>query len=110
MLNQSNKEFENYGPTLSEFDHQTNYKVIQTYCVCGAINTNADYIWIAKIKGIDYYTPNNEDWGSIVAMSHSEQLAADTHFYEMDDMEYRDSEYAFVVDGSQLIPIFQLEK
>jgi hypothetical protein len=63
---------------------------------------SADYYKVDSIDGIDFYTPNDEDWGSIVAISHEHKLAHDTSFYEMDDMAspapYDD--YAMVVvDG-----------
>ena len=63
---------------------------------------SADYYKIDSIDGIDFYTPNDEDWGSIVAISHADELAHNTSFYEMDDMAspapYND--YAMVVvDG-----------
>lgn len=48
---------------------------------------SGDWLLIAKIDGIDYYTPNDEDWGGILAISEEHKLAHQTDFYEMDDME-----------------------
>ena len=47
---------------------------------------SADYYKVDSIDGVDFYTPNDEDWGAIVAISHEHKLAHDTSFYEMDDM------------------------
>jgi len=63
---------------------------------------SADYYLVDTIDGIEFYTPNDEMWGGIVAIDHTNKLAHDTSFYEMDDMAspapYDD--YAMVVvDG-----------
>lgn len=63
---------------------------------------SADYYQVDSIDGIDFYTPNDETWGGIIAVSNEHKLAHYTTFYEMDDMAspapYDD--YAMVVvDG-----------
>ena len=47
---------------------------------------SADFYKVDSIDGIDFYTPNDETWGGVVAVSHEHGLAHDTSFYEMDDM------------------------
>lgn len=72
---------------------------------------SADYYRVATISGIDYYTPNDEDWGAIIAVSVADQLAHDTGFFEMDDMEapapYDD--YVQVVSNGSLMCKFEAE-
>ena len=65
---------------------------------------STDYFLVDHIDGIDYYSPNDEDWGDIIAMCHEHQLAVFTTFYEMDDMASPDSGYNFVVVGNSLQP------
>lgn len=69
---------------------------------------NADYYNVGSIDGIEYYTPNDETWGAIIAISHKDKLALWTSFYEMDDMEYPDSDYAMVVVGGKMGCRFQM--
>lgn len=70
---------------------------------------SADYYQVGEIDGIKYYTPNDETWGGIVAISHENKLAIDTMFYEMDDMEYPGSDYAMVVVDGVMGCRFQLD-
>lgn len=63
---------------------------------------SADYYKVDSIDGVDFYTPNDEDWGAIVAISHEAKLAHDTSFYEMDDMASEapyDDYKMVIVDG-----------
>lgn len=88
--------------TITVTNHESQaalYKELQGYSFTDEL-THADFFKVGEIDGILYYAPNNEDWGSIIAVSHEHQLARDTMFYEMDDMEYPDSDYKHVVvDG-----------
>ena len=68
----------------------------------------ADYYLVDTIKGIEYYTPNDEDWGAIVAVCHVHKLAQDTGFFEMDDMEGEDSDYAFSVHNNELVSAYEI--
>lgn len=67
-----------------------------------------DYIWINSLNGVAYYAPNDEEWGEIIAVSHTDKLAAYTNFYDMTDMEYPESEYAMVKHQGQLIHKFEV--
>ena len=62
---------------------------------------SADYYHVGNVDGVDFYTPNDEDWGAIVAISHEHNLAHDTSFYEMDDMGNPDYDdyHMVIVDG-----------
>ena len=66
-----------------------------------------DYIKVGDIGGMEYYCPNDEDWGCVIALDHEHKLATDTGFFEMDDMEYPDSDYAIVYSDGQLMPRFE---
>ncbi len=103
---------ETEGPTWGD-DHAMNYKKFITdgYTYGPWRNdddemNNFDYYFMATIHGMDYYTPNNEDWGAIIVIDHAGKIATYTGFYEMDDMEYKDSDYAFVRCGGKMIPRF----
>lgn len=56
-----------------------------------------DYFKVDTVLGTDYYSPNDEEWGAIVAVSHEHKLALYTGFYEMDDMEDPARGYSMVV-------------
>ena len=63
---------------------------------------SADYYLMDRIDDIYYYTPNDEDWGGIIAISHTHKLAHNTWFNEMDDMRSPapyDDYRMVVVDG-----------
>jgi hypothetical protein len=66
-----------------------------------------DYYYMGTIKGVEYYTPNDEDWMFIIALDHKNKLAADTGFLEMDDFEHQDSDYVFVCHNGELMCEFQ---
>ena len=65
-------------------------------------NTGCDYFTVGEVQGIEYYAPNDESWGSIVAIDHSHQVAALTGFYDMFDMTDPDVDYAMRYDGEKL--------
>ena len=62
-----------------------------------------DYFKVAEINNILYYSPNDEELGGIVAISHEHKLAYGTGFYEMDDMEDLDSDYNQVVHEGRIV-------
>ncbi len=68
---------------------------------------SCDYFKVGKVNGILYYSPNDESWGAIIAVDHKNKLAINTGFYEMDDMEYIDSDYAQVCHNGKLMCIFE---
>ena len=63
---------------------------------------SADYYLIAEIEGVKFYTPNDEDWGAIIAISHEHKLAHYTSFYEMDDMSNIGGGYEMIVHDGQM--------
>jgi hypothetical protein len=71
------------------------------------LEQGTDYFLVGDIGDIQYYSPNDEDWGAIIAVSDKHQLAIDTGFYEMDDMEDEDSDYAIVFHGGILCCRFE---
>lgn len=81
--------------------------LIKDYNLTNDLVSGTDYFKVDTIKGIEYYAPNDEDWGCIIAVSHEHKVAIDTGFYEMDDMEYKDSDYAQVVQDGQLMCEFE---
>ena len=104
---------EHEGPTWTD-DHHANWLALKDYTMGpwrdGDGNMNGfDYYEMAEINGLEYFTPNNEDWGAIIVVDNWNKLAAYTHFYEMDDMEYPGSDYAFVTYGNKLMPKFETE-
>ena len=72
------------------------------YKLTDKLERGCDYFKLTSINGVDYYDPNNEEWGAIVALSHEHKLALYTGFYEMDDMGNPDSGYAMVVHKGML--------
>ena len=68
-----------------------------------------EYFLTGEVDGILYYMPNDEDWGCVIAVDHKHHLACDTGFYEMDDIEMPDSDYAltFHPGGGVLVCRFE---
>lgn len=100
------KRNENHGPILSETDHAANYEHMKLYSKADEVASN-DYILCGTVKGVTYWTPNDEDWGTIIAIDETNELAADTGFYEMDDIEATHGEYAFVASNGKLVCGFE---
>lgn len=83
-------------------DQQGLYGTMKTYCLTNDLIRITDYSKLDTIENITYWSPNDEHWGSIIAIDDTNKLAIDTGFYEMDDMDYLDSEYSIVFNGSIL--------
>lgn len=88
---------------------QQRYQKMMSFILTDTCEHGCDYFKIAEINNILYYTPNDETLSSIIAISHDHQLAAATGFYDMDDMECEDSEYAQIVHNDQLKCQFETE-
>ena len=74
------------------------YEVLtKLYNLTDELVRGCDYFKVATVLDTDYYDPNNEEWGAIVAVSHEHKLALYTGFYEMDDMEDPRRGYSMVV-------------
>jgi hypothetical protein len=73
----------------------------------GLFHQVVGYDVLATIDDIEY-VHSGDDEHTIIALSRKHQLAADTTFYEMDDMEYPGSDYAFIVNDGALIPRHEL--
>ena len=82
--------------------------LIADYNLTKELDRFTDYFQVDEIEGIIYYTPNDEDWGAIIAVDHTNKLAIDTGFYEMDDMAANDSDYAQVCSEGQLMCRFEV--
>jgi hypothetical protein len=95
------------GPDFGD-DQAVNYANLMGLYSISDSPTSADYFLVADQHGVSYYAPNDEDWGTIIAVSHSLKVACDSTFYEMSDMlDYgwnsKRSEYAFVPHEGKLI-------
>ena len=91
-------------------DQQSLYKLMKTYGLTNDLIMGTDYFLVGTIENITYWSPNDEDWGAIIAMDASNKLALNTHFYEMDDMGYPDSDYSIVFDDGILKSKFEVNK
>lgn len=78
------------------------YSTMQDYIA------DRDYIHIDQYKDIDFYTPNDEDWGGIIAVDHKNELVMATSFFEMDDM-IPPSDYEIIYNNGELKFKFQTE-
>ena len=85
------------------------YTEMQSLNLTDELEKETDYFLVDEIDGIKYYSPNDEDLGAIIAVSYEHQLAIYTGFYEMDDMEVEDSDYAIVFHGGTLCCRFEAE-
>lgn len=65
-----------------------------------------DYLHVMERDGLSYYIPN-DDCRMVMVADHKNNLMENTTFFEMDDMEPDDSEYAFVNKDGVLIPIYE---
>jgi hypothetical protein len=70
-----------------------------------------DYFKVATIEDIEYYSPNDEGLGCIVAIDRKAKLLIATEFFEMDDMEtcphWGLSEYRIVNVNGKLMCDFE---
>jgi hypothetical protein len=85
------------------------FQDLSNYTLTEDVVSGTDYILVDTINDIEYYTPNDEDWGPIIAVSDEHKLATNTTFYDMDDMDYPDSDYAMVVVDGVMGCRFSLE-
>jgi hypothetical protein len=84
------------------------YTEMQGLNLTDELEQGTDYFLVSDIGGIQYYAPNDEEL-AIVALSDKHKLAIYTGFYEMDDMEGEDSDYAIVFHGGILCCRFETE-
>ena len=122
MFIQSNNEHtimkknEEYGPCKAlrntiEGDASTQshlYQELQLYTLTEKCEHGTDYFRVLQQDGIDYYSPNDESWGGVVAVSEADKLALYTTFYETDDFDYPDSDYAMVVVDGKMGSRFEM--
>ena len=73
----------------------------------------SDYVLVLSQNNIHYYIPNDEGWGSIIAVSHGHRLAIVTGFYDTADMESDEdeagTEYAYMFHDGCLKRIGEVE-
>jgi hypothetical protein len=85
------------------------YSDLVNYKFADDLEMGVDYFKMATINGIDYYSPNDEDWGDIIAIDHKNKVAVYTGFFEMDDMEAPGSGYAKMFHEGTLVCEFETE-
>lgn len=93
--------------TYAQDAQQLRYKKIMAKHTFSDDVSCADWLKVDEIEGINYYTPNDEDWGAIIAVSHEHKLAHCTGFYEMDDMAADHGEYKQVVSNGEIMCNFE---
>ncbi len=110
---------ETYGPTpfgkSGEYDANADAKqqanlfaIIERKCTKSVYPIlSGDYIRLDAFDGIEYYIPNSEEWGGIVAISEEHKLAHFTGFHEMDDMAADHGEYRQVVQNGRIMCNFE---
>ncbi len=110
----------NVEPPVFTEDHAANYTLLigsANYCLVAVtpaeaikheVKTSIDYFKVGEVDGICYYTPNDESWGSIIAIDYANGLAAHTGFYDMDDINAPDSDYKMVMHENKLVCAFEL--
>ena len=106
-----------HAPTTNTIDHPENQSVLfeelKGYNLTPKLERMTDYFIVgynaALGDDITYYSPNDEDWGTIIAVSEKHQLAHDTGFFEFDDMEDADSDYVQVVVNGVMGCRFEME-
>lgn len=72
------------------------------------LSNGQQYHLSAVIEGFEYWVPNDEEY--TVRVRHIETgIEHDTDFYEMDDFEYKDSDYVQVLVGDKVMCKFEAE-
>lgn len=89
---------------------------LQQYNLTPLCERFTDYFLVATIGDIEYYSPNDEDWGCIIAVDKKNKLAINTGFYETGDFEdsifdgnVYESDYRIVCQDCKLVCKFQSE-
>ena len=100
-----------YPPRMAEDADQAEIyrQLMADYVLTADKADNYDYLQIGEVDGIKYYMPNDEYWGAIIAVSHTDKLACNHGFYEMDDT-YSGNDYARVVHNGELKCLFETWK
>ena len=68
-----------------------------------------DYFKVGEVNGFILYSPNDEDWGDIIAVHHQQKLASYTGFEEADDMLAEHGEYAPVAHYGVVVAKYEIE-
>jgi hypothetical protein len=90
-------------PPLFTINQKINYTNLMKYTYTKEC-TEADYFSAgAPINGVEYWCPNDEFWGTIIAVHHGAMVACETDFFEMDDIEGCPEEYAAELINGKLI-------
>ena len=85
------------------------YADLVNYNLTDELSNGTDYFLVATIDGIQYYSPNDEYWGDIIAVDRKNEVAVYTGFYEMDDMAHPHSDYAMTFHQGTLVCKFQVK-
>lgn len=86
------------------------YAELKLYNLTDDLNRTTDYFKVYEREGVTYYSPNDEEWGAVIAISEADELALYTGFYETDDFEHPDSDYHMVVHNGMLMCKFQVAR
>ena len=89
-------------------DQANLYVELKNYNLTTTLERGTDYFQVGNINGVKYFSPNDEEWGAIIAVDDVNKLAVDTGFFEMDDMEYPGSDYAMTAHNGQLMCAFEI--
>ena len=104
---------EQYGPQTSTYESTANQSVLfaelkEHYNLSDELTGGCDYFKIFTTDGVDYYTPNNEEWGSIIAVCEEHKVAVNTGFYEIDDIAQSHSDYKLLPVNGVLYSAFEV--
>jgi hypothetical protein len=69
-----------------------------------------DYYLIHTKDDIEFYAPEDETWGAIVAVSRENRLAKNTGFFELDDMVSEYTDYHQIVDNGRICCAFETDQ
>lgn len=105
------EEYIDESPQCTESQSELYVELATKFKLTDKCVGECDYFtaWEGDIDGIVFYTPNDETWGCIIAISHEHKLAHFTSFYEMDDMSAPHLDYHQVVHEGQIKCHFETE-
>ena len=92
-----------FGSTILCF-----YESDKVTLVWRTLGDGEEYMLVNTIEGIEYWMPNDETY--TIRVKHIETgLEKSTDFFEMDDFEHEDSDYAYVMHNGELMCRFEAE-
>ena len=109
------------APTVASLDdcreaQSAMFQELRKYNLTTELIRGSDYFKDTEVGGIQYYSPNDEEWGCVIAVDYVNELAVDTGFFETADFEditYGDeileSDYRMVFHDGKLMCKFSSE-